>query len=749
MKPPAKTTQWFSEISGLDLTFPSEGEAGSTPHLPLLRYEIGELIGRGAVGQVHRGRDRILEREIAIKFVRMDKNFALHQVRQELTALRGLDIPGILELIDDGVDGNQYFLVTEIIDGPGLREWLADRPDWEEVGAVFRALLITLNRLHCVGVIHRDLKPGNIRMSGDDKPVVLDFGLAQGHRVAAQDPNIVAGTRRYAPPEQWTGDEADARTDRYSFGVILRDWLDNIAHEPPGHLALLCEELCAPQIEDRPKDATEVLLALGGRAKDLWGEIPEDLGDDPASLVQLFGRARKTFRHMEEDLATQLHSQARSRSIREVILEWIHSGQVYWNGEFFTPCGPIRSPLHRTAAQPNDLGGVLDDCEALVQEGRVAEAQGALEQYEWLFRDQHLQPQMLILYTRVALELQSLRTMTLAQQHIECTLGAHPELRPYLDLLVGARAAIRGEANRAEAFLSRPLSDENLEILRQGYRGYVARSQGETAQHSFLEDCRTWAEGSALRQGALAGWRAHHAYRKGHWRTAATLHEQSKTLRTGEVWRLAAQVNAAQAWLDVPDFERADRLSTEAMTNARALRHAAFEARSTWIQRAAGYRAGGIATVELEWVDAAAELNDTLLGLMALNEAAIGWRYGSEHTFDLAERSWRAFTRRGNRVGGILAQALMRASEGGRQTSDEALAKEALACPVPEMGLQTLALLPYEVSSRFVSAAQELANSRPASEWDVCLDVMSVREGLERLTREPSSHGSGKTTLLE
>ena len=229
---------------------------------------------------------------------------------------------------------------------------------------------------------------------------------------------------------------------------------------------------------------------------------------------------------------------------------------------------------------------------------------------------------------------------------------------------------------------------------------------------------------------------SHKDVRRTHWGSNTYWSENStvaSALRTAAVWRMAARVSAAQAWLDVPDFGRARALGEQVRASARQLRHAAFEARATWVGRAARYRSGEDLKADPAWVDAAEEVDDAMFAVMAINEAAIAWRAGDGLAGSLARRALAAFGRRTNADGVLLARALLRGLEGGDHPGDEALAAEAMRATVPEVGLQALALIPHPEPGRWRARGIELAASRPAEAWSVCLDVMSIDEALERL----------------
>jgi TolB-like protein/Flp pilus assembly protein TadD/predicted Ser/Thr protein kinase len=196
-------------------------------------YRIAEKIGAGGMGEVYRAHDEHLSRDVAIKVLpsgTLSDQSARRHFRNEALALSKLNHPGIATIYDfdtqDGVD----FLVMEYIPGITLSEKLAGRPLAEkEVIALGTQLAEALAAAHAEGVVHRDLKPGNLRVTGDGRLKILDFGLAKlrlpvvpSAATESIDQTLaMAGTLPYMAPEQLLGEEADARTDLHAAGAVL------------------------------------------------------------------------------------------------------------------------------------------------------------------------------------------------------------------------------------------------------------------------------------------------------------------------------------------------------------------------------------------------------------------------------------------------------------------------------------------------------------------------------------------------
>jgi eukaryotic-like serine/threonine-protein kinase len=216
---------------------PAEGPARETlTGQTLGHYRILEKIGAGGMGEVYRAHDEHLEREVAIKVLApgtlSDEN-SRKRFRKEALALSKLNHPNIATVHDFDTQQGLDFLVMEYIRGTSVRERLASRALSEkEIIHLARQLAEGLSAAHEHGVVHRDLKPGNLRITEDGRLKILDFGLAklfdptsgalraETLTQSVDDPHLM-GTLPYMAPEQVSGEHIDARTDVYGMGVVL------------------------------------------------------------------------------------------------------------------------------------------------------------------------------------------------------------------------------------------------------------------------------------------------------------------------------------------------------------------------------------------------------------------------------------------------------------------------------------------------------------------------------------------------
>jgi serine/threonine protein kinase len=205
------------------------------------RYEVGALIGRGGMSDVHVGTDIRLGRRVAIKLLKpalaTDPRFRV-LFREEAQKAARMAHPTIVRVFDageetvrepNGLETQVPYIVMEFVDGRLLKDIVADGPlEPKEAVRIVSGILTALEYSHRALLVHRDIKPGNVMVTQNGQVKVMDFGIARAvsdNSATVADTSAVLGTAQYFSPEQARGETVDARTDLYSTGVVLFELL--------------------------------------------------------------------------------------------------------------------------------------------------------------------------------------------------------------------------------------------------------------------------------------------------------------------------------------------------------------------------------------------------------------------------------------------------------------------------------------------------------------------------------------------
>src|SRR5579872_5555497 len=199
-------------------------------------YEIVSALGAGGMGEVYRAHDTRLRRDIAIKVLPgAIGGGAWERFEREARAASSLNHPHICAVFDIGEEAGRPFLVMELLEGQTLRAAIGKQPlNVSEAISFGTQIAEALEAAHAKGIIHRDIKPGNVMVVGQGHIKVLDFGLAKYVAAEADETltldlltaaGTVVGTPHYMAPELLRGDAADVRSDLWALGVVLYEML--------------------------------------------------------------------------------------------------------------------------------------------------------------------------------------------------------------------------------------------------------------------------------------------------------------------------------------------------------------------------------------------------------------------------------------------------------------------------------------------------------------------------------------------
>ena len=278
------------------------------PFTHLGRYRVVRELGRGAMGVVFLAEDESLQRQVAVKTLLLPEEENSAERRnlearfiQEAKAAGGLNHPGIITIHDLGREGDWLYIAMELLEGTELKDrMLAGQMPLDEALDITAQVAAALSAAHARGVVHRDVKPGNIMLVADGHAKIMDFGIA---RMKSSDVRTQSGTMmgspKYMSPEQVGGHPVDHRSDVFSLGVLLYEMLSGRPAFAAENLGALLNAIMrsapAPLTELRPEVPPAVEQVIARAMQKNPNERYQDAAEMARDLAQcraVAGRAR-------------------------------------------------------------------------------------------------------------------------------------------------------------------------------------------------------------------------------------------------------------------------------------------------------------------------------------------------------------------------------------------------------------------------------------------------------------------------
>jgi serine/threonine protein kinase/Tol biopolymer transport system component len=303
-----------------------------TPREPLARgmlfarrYEIIEALGAGGMGEVYRVEDKKVGQEVALKLIKSEvaaNKRAIERFRQELITARMISHRNVCRMFDLGEDKGTYFITMEYVPGEDLRSFLRRSKHLSIATAVDVAKQVAegLAEAHRLGVVHRDLKPGNVMIDREGNARIMDFGIAR--LVSAKGitgAGVAVGTPDYMSPEQVEGKEVDGRADIYSLGIMLFEMVT-------GRVPFEADTALAIGYKHKHEQPVSPKAVNPQVPDDLSGLILRCLEKEPDKRVQTADELRAELEKIEKGLPTTAHAlpppKRTTRTSREITIKF-------------------------------------------------------------------------------------------------------------------------------------------------------------------------------------------------------------------------------------------------------------------------------------------------------------------------------------------------------------------------------------------------------------------------------------------
>jgi eukaryotic-like serine/threonine-protein kinase len=335
------------------------------------KYEVLGELGHGAMGVVYRARDPIINRLVALKTITTgvaDDPALLQRFYREAQSAGGLQHPNIVTIYDMGDAGDVPYIAMELVEGENIEQIIARRAPLPISLKLVYAMQAcrAFDYAHKRGIVHRDIKPGNIMVSQDGVVKVVDFGIARVLETSRTQTGMLIGTFAYMSPEQYHGEHADERSDIWSFGVLLYELLaytrpftgatpaslmNSICQKDPSPLRTLLPD-CPDELEiilakvlrkspsERCQSMEDLLIELDPVSKKLQAQSVAEMIEKSQQLAEKneFAEARELLRqalqmeasnHQARALLEKVNAELKRLLVRPKAQQLVEQGRVF------------------------------------------------------------------------------------------------------------------------------------------------------------------------------------------------------------------------------------------------------------------------------------------------------------------------------------------------------------------------------------------------------------------------------------
>lgn len=349
------------------------------------KYEVLGELGHGAMGVVYRARDPMINRLVALKTITSgvaNDPELLQRFYREAQAAGGLQHPNIVTIYDMGEAGSVPYIAMQLVEGENLEQLIAHRsplPLTLKLAYAMQACR-AFDFAHKQGIVHRDIKPGNVMVSKDGTVKVVDFGIARVLDTSRTQTGMLMGTFAYMSPEQYYGEHADERSDIWSFGVLLYELLSYrrpFQGSTPGSLMhSICNEAPTPLSEILPECPKELELIISKMLRKSLSERYESMEDVLLDL-DLISKALQTQSVADFlERARQLLEQENYAEARDLVRQalQLEAGNQQARALLEKANAGVKRVHNRPKAQQ-----LVEKGQALLGEGKLQEARVAAE----------------------------------------------------------------------------------------------------------------------------------------------------------------------------------------------------------------------------------------------------------------------------------------------------------------------------------------------------------------------------------